>query len=139
MNMTTKATLSPDRFGLQKFGMVISLMVVVLFGMLFPWWLGRVPPVYWPWWLSSFLMTWTVLSPMTLIHLYRPWMKLGRSLNRVTTPLILAILYYLVLTPTGYLLRCFGTNHAGLRPDSSLDSYRIPSRKRTADSMGRPF
>ncbi|TAJ92433.1 MAG: hypothetical protein EPO31_12580 [Gammaproteobacteria bacterium] len=137
--MTVKTIQPPGRCDLQKFGMVMALMTSVFFGMLLPWWSGRSPALLWPWWVCVLLMSWTLLAPLSLIHLYRPWMKLGEALNRITAPLILAILYYLVLTPMGIAARRLKVIQTGSRPDPGVASYRIPSVRRPAKSMERPF
>lgn len=137
--MTARTTQPPGRCDLQKFGMVLALMTAVFFGMLLPWWSGRSPALLWPWWICALLMSWALMAPLSLIHLYRPWMKLGEALNGITTPLILAILYYLVLTPMGIAARRFRVIQAGSMPDPGVASYRIPSVRRPVKSMERPF
>ena len=139
MKMTARITQPPGRCDLQKFGMVLALMTAVFFGMFLPWLSGRSPALLWPWWVCALLMSWVLLAPLSLIHIYRPWMKLGEALNRIATPLILAIMYYLVLTPTGIVARRLRVIQAGSRPDPGAASYRIPSVRRPVKSMERPF
>ncbi|MEX0908581.1 MAG: SxtJ family membrane protein [Gemmatimonadaceae bacterium] len=45
--------------------------------------------------------------PGKLEPIRRGWMKLGETIGRVTTPVLLAIVYYVVLTPTAILRRAF--------------------------------
>lgn len=49
-----------------------------------------------------------VLIPGHLEFPRRAWMKLGEIIGRVTNPVILAIIYYAVVTPTGLLRRSVG-------------------------------
>ena len=46
-----------------------------------------------------------LLVPGRLGPLRRGWMKLGESIGAVTTPVLMAALYYLVVTPTAMLRR----------------------------------
>lgn len=46
-----------------------------------------------------------VLIPGRLEPVRRGWMALGEAIGRITTPIMLAIVYYLVLTPTGLIRR----------------------------------
>jgi hypothetical protein len=46
-----------------------------------------------------------LLIPGRLEPVRRGWMALGEAIGRVTTPIMLAIVYYLVLTPTGLIRR----------------------------------
>ena len=46
--------------------------------------------------------------PGRLGPLYRAWMGLALLLSKVTTPILMAIIYFAVITPIGLLLRVFG-------------------------------
>lgn len=59
--------------------------------------------------------------PGRLGPLYRAWMAVGRGLSKVTTPIILGIVYFIVLTPTRLVLRLFG--HQPLRQREREGSY----------------
>ena len=48
--------------------------------------------------------------PSRLGQLYRAWMHLGELLSKVTTPLFMGAVYFLVLTPIGLLKRAFGSS-----------------------------
>lgn len=48
------------------------------------------------------------VMPGRLGPLYRRWMALALLISRVTTPIFMAIVYFLVLTPTGLLMRLLG-------------------------------
>jgi ABC-type uncharacterized transport system permease subunit len=47
----------------------------------------------------------TLLGPVE-----RAWMKLAHVISKVTTPIVMAVMYLLVLTPVGLLRRAFGGN-----------------------------
>jgi cell division protein FtsW (lipid II flippase) len=53
-----------------------------------------------------------LLVPGRLRPLRRGWMKLGEVIGNVTTPVLMAIVYYLVMTPAGILRRFRGRPHA---------------------------
>jgi hypothetical protein len=48
-----------------------------------------------------------VTFPGRLEPIRRGWMRFGEAIGRVTTPVLMAIVYYAVLTPTGILRRSF--------------------------------
>lgn len=50
------------------------------------------------------------LAPAMLESVERQWMRLSRAISRVTTPVFLAVVYFLVLTPMGVLRRLVGGN-----------------------------
>ena len=127
-----------DRKGLRDFGLLTGGIVVALFGLFFPWLLERSWPV-WPWILFALLGGTGLVAPMALRPVYRLWMRLGLLLNRVTTPLILGIVFYVVISPIG-LLRRFRHNDAMARSfDASASSYRVPSREKPINQLERPF
>lgn len=69
------------------------------------------------------------LVPGKLEPVRRAWMKLGEGIGYITTPIVMAIVYYLVVTPTGLLRRArpFG------RPAPMSGWYRrppLPERER---------
>lgn len=48
-----------------------------------------------------------VLAPRALTPLYRPWMQLAEALGWFNTRVLLILIYYLVVTPIGLVLRLF--------------------------------
>jgi Saxitoxin biosynthesis operon protein SxtJ len=53
-----------------------------------------------------------LLMPGRLGPLRRGWMKMGEVIGLVTTPVLMAAVYYLVVTPTGMLRRFRGRRRA---------------------------
>jgi len=58
---------------------------------------------------AAFLLA-GLLVPGRLSGVHRGWMALGHAIGRVTSPIVIAALYFLVLTPVGVLLRVTGRN-----------------------------
>lgn len=73
----------------------------------------------------------SVLKPAIFRVPNRIWFRLGLLLNRVVSPLILAILYYLVFTPVGLILKLFKKDILNLRIDKSQSTYWIKSESQT--------
>ena len=129
---------TPERTGLREFGLLMGGIVVGLFGLGLPWLLETRYP-YWPWALGGVLFFLAIVLPGTLGPVYRIWMRLGLVLNRITTPVILGIVYFLVVTPTGFGMRLFGRDPLARRFDSGAESYRVESRKAPREQMEKPF
>jgi Saxitoxin biosynthesis operon protein SxtJ len=74
-----------------------------------------------------------LLVPQALVPVHTWWMRLGHALSRITTPIFLTIVFVLVLTPIGLVMRLFG--HHPLRHRLREDSYWIlrPSNERRGD------
>lgn len=56
------------------------------------------------------LIVFAVIAPTLLESVESAWMKLAHAISRVTTPVFMGIVYFVVLTPVGALRRLFGSN-----------------------------
>jgi hypothetical protein len=126
-----------DRKGLREFGLTTGGIVAVLFGLFFPWLLER-PIPRWPWVIAGVLAAWGLLAPMSLRPVYKGWMRFGILLSKVTTPLIMGIVFFLVVTPMGLVRRATGNDSLGRRFEKTA-SYRVPSPKPPAKNLEKPF
>jgi len=96
---------------------------------------------YWALACAAVLLGLAFLFPGLLRWPNRQWLRLGGILHRVSNFLIMALLFYLVVTPTGVMLRVFGKDMLRLKRNPSADSYwivRTPPGPE-ADSMERQF
>ena len=127
-----------DRKGLREFGFTTGAIVAVLFGLGFPWLLDTAIPV-WPWGLGGVLAVWGLVAPASLRPIYRGWMRLGLLLGRITTPIVLGVVFYVVFAPVGLVIRALGRDPMARRLDRSAESYRIDSRRGARQDVERPF
>jgi Na+/proline symporter len=51
-----------------------------------------------------------LLVPGRLGPVYRGWMGFAHAISRVTTPIFMGVVYYLVITPVGLVRRAVGGN-----------------------------
>jgi hypothetical protein len=49
-----------------------------------------------------------IVAPMHLGPVYRAWMRLAAVISKVTTPVIMSVMYLLILTPAGLIARLVG-------------------------------
>ncbi len=61
-----------------------------------------------------------LLRPLNLL-----WFKFGQALHRVTSPLIMGLLFFTTVTPTALLMRLFGKDPLNRRFDAQAESYWI--------------
>jgi hypothetical protein len=66
-----------------------------------------------------------VALPVALHPFNLVWFRIGLLLNKVVTPVIMGVLFYLVVTPTGVAMRLFGKSPLPLKPDPAANSYWI--------------
>lgn len=63
--------------------------------------------------------------PVLLAPLNKLWLKFGALLHSITSPIILGVMFYLVITPIGLLMRLAGKDFLRLKPDPDSPSYWI--------------
>jgi hypothetical protein len=104
-------------------GRKFALTLAIAFGVLaaLSYWRGRhYPPLV----LGVLALLFAVAGlalPSRLEPVENAWMKLAHAISRVTTPVFMGIVYFVLLTPVGFFRRIFGSNPLVHRAES--DSY----------------
>ena len=82
----------------------------------------------WYWWLiaGGTFGALAIAAPGVLGPLNKIWGKFGMLLHMVTSPLILAILFFVFVTPVGLLMRMTGKDPLKRRFEPRVKSYWIP-------------
>jgi hypothetical protein len=65
-------------------------------------------------------------APRILAPLNRLWLRFGLLLHRIVSPVVLGIMFFLVVTPIGLLMRALGKDPLRLRFDRAASTYWIP-------------
>lgn len=73
-----------------------------------------------------------------LTPLNKFWVKLGEILGNVIAPIIMALVYFIILTPISLIVRLFGKDLLGLKFLHNKKSYWI-KRKNKIVSMKKQF
>jgi len=80
-----------------------------------------------------------LVAPRSLKLPYVLWMGFGRLLGRITTPVLLGILYFFVVAPLGFAARLLGRDRLGLFFDRTAATYREDRRTNTPTDLQRPY
>ena len=78
-----------------------------------------------------------LLNSKFLGPLNNSWIKIGEILGRVVAPIMMAIIYFIVLTPLSLLIKLFGKDLLQVK-FSNVNSYWI-KRKKNVSSMRKQF
>ena len=91
--------------------------------------------------LAALFLLAALAAPKLLTPLNRAWTALGGLLHAVVNPLVLGILFYVVFTPFGWVLRRMGKDFLRLRPTPGASTYWIPRQPPgpSPESMSRQF
>lgn len=127
-----------DQRGLREFGLTTGAVVVVIFGLVFPWLFDRDWPA-WPWAIAAALWLPALVRPMLLRRIYRGWMRFGLLASRVMTPLVLGIVFFGMISPMALFRRLFGKDPMQRALDPDRKSYRVASAKSPHEKLERPF
>jgi|TARA_B100001939_G_scaffold328163_1_gene323136 hypothetical protein len=79
-----------------------------------------------------------LLNSKILTPLNKAWVKLGEILGRIIAPIVMAIVYFLILTPISLLVRLFGKDLIGMKFSNDIKSYWV-KRKKSLGSMDKQF
>jgi hypothetical protein len=90
---------------LRKLGLTVGAAFAVLGAI--SWWRGHVWPPRVMWTIAVLLMVPGALFPAVLGPVQRGWMKFALVLGHYNTRIILTVLFYLVMTPVGLVMRLF--------------------------------
>lgn len=128
------AEISSDRKSLRSFGLVMGSVLLVVAVIVT--------------WKSAWTLTtavWVILSacalfvaaaiaaPQSLRAIHRVWMMFATVLGFIMTRVILSVVYFVVVTPIGLVLRAVGKDPLSKGPDPTLTSYWIDKHYRTKD------
>ena len=79
-----------------------------------------------------------LINSNSLTPLNKLWIKFGILLGNIISPLVLGIIFFLVVLPTGLLMRILKKNFLGLKFDKNLKSYWI-NKEKNLSSMKNQF
>jgi hypothetical protein len=100
------ARLSPKEG--RKFGFTVGIAFLVLTAI--SWWRGHEIAPYVLGGAGALLVLAGALVPGRLGPIQRGWMGLAHAISKVTTPIFLGIVYFVIIMPVGLLMRLMGRN-----------------------------
>ena len=116
------ARLSTPRFTSaegRKFGLTVGIAFLVLAA--FAWWRGHDVSRLVLGTLGVILVIAGLVIPAYLGPVFRAWMGLAHAISKVTTPIFMGVVFFVVIAPVGIMMRLFGRNPIRHRPVG--DSY----------------
>lgn len=123
---------------LRRFGMVTGAMVTLPFGLLLPWWSGGPIPI-WPFAVGGGLWIAAVILPAALSPVRAGWVALGNMLGWVNTRVLLGLIFYVIILPSGLALRLMGKDPMARGFDAHAATYRVLRKAPGRNHMERPY
>ena len=88
--------------------------------------------------ISVIFLTLGLLNSKLLSPLNNLWIKFGEILGKVIAPIVMAVVYFLILTPISLLVRLFGKDLIEMKFNNNVKSYWI-KRKKHLGTMDKQF
>jgi hypothetical protein len=106
----------------RSFGIVMSV-AFTLFALVNYWHDGR----WWPWiiGIAALLLAAAFHFPIALKPLNWVWFQIGLLLHMAINPIVMGLLFYVAVWPTGLIMRAMGKDMLRLKRDPDSDSYWI--------------
>jgi len=88
---------------------------------------------------SVVLVLYAVIIPQILNPFRLLWDRVGHVLGIINTTIILFLLYFLIITPIGLVMRLFGKSNLDLNFNTGISTYWKPVKKIEQISMKQQF
>ena len=79
-----------------------------------------------------------LINSKLLTPLNKSWIKLGEILGIIIAPIVMALVYFVILTPVSFIVRIFGKDLLSLKLLKEKETYWI-ERKKSLGSMKKQF
>ena len=79
-----------------------------------------------------------ILNSKFLTPLNKSWMKFGLFLGTIVSPFVMGVIFYIVVTPVGLIMRSLGKDLLRMKKSKSASTYWI-AREKQNDTMKRQF
>ena len=84
-------------------------------------------------------MVLALVQPRSLVQVYRLWMTVGEVLGWINTRILLGLIFYVIFTPLGLLMRLRGQDPMRRTLASEADTYRVVRQPRPSSHMRHQF
>ena len=118
----------------RNFGLVffIVFMVIALWPLL-----NQSEIRYWSLSISLIFLLLGIMNSKLLTPLNKIWFKFGLLLGSIISPIIMGIVYFLIVTPTGFIMRVIGKDVLNLKKNTK-NSYWLEKNNKN-NNMKKQF
>jgi len=121
---------------LRIFGLVFGVIIILVFGFYLPW-LFDYDRQVWPW-VASLVFWFASFFALGLLRVfYVAWMRVADIINKILTHGLLALVFYLLITPLGLVKRV--KRYIILDSGIEKDTYRRMRINESHEHMKRVF
>ena len=123
-----------EKSSIRSFGILFSIVFIII-----TFWplLNGNKPYYWLLLPSSIFLILGILKSKILIPLNKIWIKFGYLLGAIIAPIVMGIIFFLIVTPIGFIMRIFGKDFLSLKFKKELNTYWLI--RKNVKSMKKQF
>lgn len=125
--------LNLEKPNLKKFGLTMGVVLLIITFIIF---IRHRHTIFYTSLLSGLFFAVAFIAPKLLKHVYIFWMHLAFVLGWINTRLILCILFYLVFTPIGIIIRVCGKDLLERKFDKEAETYWENKEKKELNISG---
>jgi hypothetical protein len=80
-----------------------------------------------------------LVTPMALRQVEAAWMSMAKVISRITTPVFMGVVYFVILTPIAFLRRTLGGNVLVHREDPNAGGFWVDRSNTSRTALDRQF
>ena len=88
--------------------------------------------------IAAILLMLSFIKPKALSFLNILWHKFGLMLGRITSPILMFLIYFVTVIPTGFIMKLLGKDLLSQKLNKNLNSYWV-KRDKPIGSMKNQF
>ena len=100
--------------------------------------LNEESPRFWSIVIAVIFLILGLLNSKLLTSLNKLWFKFGLFLGSIVSPIVMGIVFFLVITPTGFIVKIMNKDLLNKKYDNKKKSYWI-NRAKTKNTMKQQF
>ena len=122
----------------RNFGFFFAGTLAVVFGFILPYLLEYSRP-NWPFYAASGLIVSGLFAPKLLVFVQTPWMKFASILGKINGCIILALVFFGLITPYAIFLKLFNREPLKIKYDEAKNSYWSETKVNGKSKMDNPY
>jgi hypothetical protein len=89
--------------------------------------------------LAAILLLPALVYSRSLYWVHKGWMALGHIMGSINTRIILGLVFFVIVTPIGFVRRLLGKDPMGTKLKPAAESYRVSKKARPPSHLTRQF
>lgn len=107
----------------KRFGITLGIILITL-GIIIPI-LRKHQPHLRLVYLAAVIFVFSIFFTKVFVYFYKIWLKISHLIGKIVSTVILSIFFYVIFTPVGLVMKCFGRDPLARKWQKDKDSYWV--------------